>query len=454
MKPRALVVDDDRAIRFTLRAFLEDEGIEVDEASDGEAALERLAQQSFDLVITDLRMPKLDGMELLRRTQGLTPRPHIVLVTAHGSERHAVDAMKLGALDYFRKPFNEQEILGVVRRAVATVELKNENEQLRSEVNLLHSLVFVSHAMSDLAVLIQRIARRNVTALITGETGTGKERVAEAVVRASPRANERFVRFNCASLSPELAEAELFGHARGAFTGAVRARAGLFREAAHGTLLLDEVGELSLEAQAKLLRVIQSGEIRPVGEDRTESVDVRLIAATHRDLAALVSQGRFREDLFYRLNVVTLRVPSLRERPEDIPVLARHFLAQASARFGLPPVELATELMARLTLYSWPGNVRELENSIERAAVMSADGTIDSAFLPDPSQPATAEPAPMKFKERVLAYERSLIVSALDAAKGNQSEAARLLDLSRATLQDKLRRHGFSTESRGRGEEP
>ncbi len=445
MRARALVVDDDRAVRFTLRGFLEDEGVEVEEATDGESALERLRQQTFDLVITDLRMPRLDGMELLRRAQGISPKPHIVLVTAHGSERHAVEAMKLGALDYFRKPFNEQEILGVVRRAIATIELKTENEQLRGEVNLLHSLVFVSRAMSDLAVLIQRVARRNVTVLITGETGTGKERVAEAVVRASARANARFVRFNCASLSADLAEAELFGHARGAFSGAVRARAGLFREADRGTLLLDEVGELSLDTQAKLLRVIQSGEIRPVGEDRTEHVDVRLIAATHRDLAAMAAGGRFREDLFYRLNVVTLHVPALRERPEDIPVLARHFLSQASARFALPPVEISAEIITRLTAYAWPGNVRELENSLERAAVMSADGTLDPTLLPDPAAPALLEPTPMKFKERVSAYERSLIAAALETAQGNQSEAARLLDLSRATLQDKLKRHGFGS---------
>jgi two-component system response regulator HydG len=299
--------------------------------------------------------------------------------------------------------------------------------------------------MSDLAVLIQRVARRNVTVLITGETGTGKERVAEAVVRASARANARFVRFNCASLSPNLAEAELFGHARGAFTGAVRPRAGLFREADRGTLLLDEVGELSLDTQAKLLRVIQSGEIRPIGEDRTEHVDVRLIAATHRDLGAMAAQGQFREDLFYRLNVATLRVPPLRERPEDIPVLARHFLAQASARFTLPPVEISAEIMARLTSHSWPGNVRELENSIERAAVMSEDGRLDPVLLPDPAEPAHAAPTFMKFKERVLAFERSLIATALETAKGNQSEAARLLDLSRATLQDKLKRHGFGS---------
>ncbi|HEY5956145.1 MAG TPA: sigma-54 dependent transcriptional regulator [Polyangiaceae bacterium] len=443
MKPRALVVDDDKAVRYTLRGFLEDEGIEVQEAPDGEAALTCLAQQSFDLVISDLRMPKVDGMELLRRSQSLTPRPRIVLVTAHGSERHAVEAMKLGALDYFRKPFNEQEIVGVVRRAIGTIELEQENEQLRGAVNLLHSLVFASPAMAELAVLIQRIAPRNVTVLITGESGTGKERVAEAIVRASARVEKRFVRFNCAALAPELAEAELFGHARGAFTGAVRSRSGLFREADGGTLLLDEVAELSAETQAKLLRVIQCGEVRPVGEDHTYRVDVRLLAATHRDLGSLITSGRFREDLFYRLNVATLRVPPLRERPEDIPVLARHFLAQATARFGLPPVEIDSHLMEQLKAYAWPGNVRELQNSIERAAVMSADGTLDAAFFPDPTLPAPELALPMKFKERVMAYERSLIATALDAAKGNQSEAARLLDLSRATLQDKMRKHGF-----------
>ncbi|MGC4068668.1 MAG: sigma 54-interacting transcriptional regulator [Polyangiaceae bacterium] len=266
MTARALVVDDDRAVRYTLRGFLEDEGIEVDEAPDGEVALERIAQQPFNLVITDLRMPKVDGLELLRRSQGFVPRPKIILVTAHGSERQAVEAMKLGALDYFRKPFDEREILSVVRRAVATVQLEQENEKLRGEVNLLHSLIFASPLMSALAVLLRRIAPRNVTVLITGESGTGKERVADALVRASLRSQQPFVRFNCATLSPELGEAQLFGHVRGAFTGAVRTRTGLFREANGGTLLLDEVGELSAESQAKLLRVIQEGEIRPIGK--------------------------------------------------------------------------------------------------------------------------------------------------------------------------------------------
>ncbi len=444
MKARILVVDDDAVGRYTLRALLEEEGLAVEEAADGEVALQRLTQSEFDLVISDLRMPKLDGMELLRRTQALTPPPRIILLTAHGSERHAVEAMKLGALDYFRKPFEVDEVLTVVRRSITTLQLERENEQLRGEVNLLHSLVFASAAMSRLAVLIKRVAPRDVTVLITGESGTGKERVAEALVRASRRADKPFVRFNCAALTPELAEAELFGHSRGAFTGAARARTGLFREAGGGTLLLDEVAELDAGTQAKLLRVLQEGEVRPLGEDRTYRVDVRILAATNRDISNLVTSGRFREDLLYRLKVVTLQVPPLRERPEDIPVLARHFLSRAAQRFGVAPAPVTPELMSRLDQYSWPGNVRELENALESAVALSAEGTIDLSLLPDPAAPPHGGPAPTRFKEQVAAYERGLIVAALDAARGNQSEAARLLDMGRATLQDKMRKYGLS----------
>ena len=443
MKARVLVVDDDAVGRYTLRGLLEDEGLTVEEAPDGEAALERMRRGELDLVITDLRMPRLDGMELLRRAQGLTPPVGIILLTAHGSERHAVEAMKLGALDYFKKPFDVDEVLSVVRRSVAHLQLERENEQLKGEVNLLHSLVFASPAMSQLALLVRRVAPRDVTVLITGESGTGKERVAEALVRGSRRADKPFVQFNCAALTPELAEAELFGHARGAFTGAVHARAGLFREADGGTLLLDEVGELHPGTQAKLLRVLQEGEVRPVGEDRPVRVDVRIIAATHRDLVALAAAGSFREDLLYRLKVVMLQVPPLRERPEDIPVLARHFLSRAAQRFGVPGARLTTELSARLLAYRWPGNVRELENAIESAVALSSDGALELSALPDPAGPPAAHPAPAKFKERVAAYERGLIVAALDAAKDNQSEAARLLDMSRATLQDKMKKHGL-----------
>ena len=452
MTARVLVVDDDAVGRYTLRGLLEEEGLAVEEAPDGAAAIELLAQRDFELVISDLRMPKLDGMELLRRAQTFTPSPRIILLTAHGSERHAVEAMKLGALDYFRKPFEVEEVLTVVRRSIATLQLERENEQLRGEVNLLHSLVFASAAMSRLALLVKRVAPRDVTVLITGESGTGKERVAEALVRASRRADKPFIRFNCAALTPELAEAELFGHVRGAFTGAVRARAGLFREADGGTLLLDEVGELDGGTQAKLLRVLQESEVRPVGEDRTYHVDVRILAATNRDLSSLVAAQRFREDLLYRLKVVTLQVPPLRERPEDIPVLARHFLSRAAQRFGVAQARVTPELLDRLGRYSWPGNVRELENALESAVALSADGTIDLSLLPDPSLPPQPQPAPTRFKEQVAAYERGLIVAALDATRGNQSEAARLLDIGRATLQDKIRKYGLSRE-RGPDEE-
>lgn len=279
-------------------------------------------------------MPQIDGLELLKRIQSLPNAPKLILITAHGSERNAVEAIKLGAHDYFKKPFEMDELLAVVRRTVGTVRLEAENERLASEANLLQSMIFVSPAMSRLAVLIRRIAPRDITVLITGESGTGKERVAEALVRASSRADRAFVRFNCASLTAQLAEAELFGHTRGAFTGAVKERTGLFREADGGTILLDEIGELELATQAKLLRVLQEAEVRPVGGDKSIKVDVRILAATNRDLAQQVVSGNFREDLYYRLKVAMLHIVPLRDRPEDIPVLARHFLSRSRNAFA------------------------------------------------------------------------------------------------------------------------
>ncbi len=444
MKARVLVVDDDDGVRYTLRGMFEDAGLDVEEAADGEAGLERLKRGGVDLVVSDLRMPRMDGLELLRQSRTLTPVPKVILVTAHGSERHAVEAMKLGALDYFRKPFVVDEVLAVVQRALGVVRLEAENERLQGEVNLLKSMVFASPAMSRLALLIQRVAPRDVTVLLTGESGTGKERVAEALVRASARAEKPFVRFNCAALTPDLAEAELFGHTRGAFTGAVRARNGLFREADGGTLFLDEIGELDAATQAKLLRVLQESEVRPVGEDRAYHIDVRIVAATHRDLAQRVAAGQFREDLYYRLKVVHLQVPPLRQRPEDIPVLTRHFLGRFAERFGTAPVSVTPELLARLSAHPWPGNVRELENALESAVALSLDGTLDLSLLPG-GTPGGVEPAVRAgLKERVGAYERGLIVAALEGAKGNRSEAARLLDVSRATLHDKLRKYGLA----------
>jgi len=310
--------------------------------------------------------------------------------------------------------------------------------------------VFQSEAMSRLALMVQRLGPRDVTVLLTGESGTGKERVAEALVRASRRAEKPFIRFNCAALTAELAEAELFGHTRGAFTGAQRPRAGLFREADGGTILLDEIGELAPVAQAKLLRVLQEGEVRPVGEDRPQKVDVRVIAATHRDLRELSARGQFREDLYYRLNVVHLHVPPLRERREDIPPLARHFLSRYEQRFGLRPLRPPPELVDRLLQHSWPGNVRELENAIESLVALSIDGELDLSFLPPGRAGAAApEPAPAasagaSLKERLDAYERGLIVAALDEARGNRTHAARALGLNRGTLHSKLNKYGLA----------
>jgi len=330
----------------------------------------------------------------------------------------------------------------VVRRALGNARLSRENTRLTGEVTLLRNVVFVSPAMSRLAELVTRVAPREVTVLLTGESGTGKERIAEALVAASHRAQKPFVRFNAAALTEELAEAELFGHAKGAFTGAIRARRGLFREADGGTLLLDEVGELSASVQAKLLRVLQEGEVRPVGEDKPVRVDVRVIAATHRDLAAEVKAGRFREDLYYRLKVVHLHVPALRERVEDIPVLTRHFLSRASRSFGVPNVQLSSVELEKLCAWPWPGNVRELENVIESAVALSSDGALEFTF---PTR-ETPEPA-AGLKEKLEGMERGLITAALDAAKGNLSEAARQLRIGRATLHDKLKKYGFANES-------
>jgi two-component system, NtrC family, response regulator HydG len=445
MNARALVVDDDSTIRYTLRGILEHAGVTVEEAADGVVALEKLDAGPFDLVISDLRMPRMDGFELLKQVRERGPSaPRMIMITAHGSERHAVEAIKGGAYDYFRKPFEMDEMNAVVGRALESVRLSSEVERLSGELNLSRSLVFASPAMSRLALLVQRVAPRDVTVLLTGESGTGKERVAEALVAASGRAAKPFLRFNCAALTAELAEAELFGHTKGAFTGAVKERPGLFREADGGTILLDEIGELAPMTQAKLLRVLQDGEIRPVGEDRSFQVDVRIIAATHRNLLQLGSEGKFREDLYYRLKVVHLTIPPLRERPEDISVLARHFLAEYSRRFGVGPYQVTAALLDRLISYRWPGNVRELENALESAVALS-QGELDLSLLPSSTgATSTASASNLELKDRIDAYERGLIVQALEAHHNNRSHAARALGINRATLHSKLKKYSLA----------
>ncbi len=455
MKPHALVVDDDDGVRYTLSGILEEEGVHVSQASCAEQALALFddpATAEIHLVVTDMRMPGMSGLQLLGALRQRPRAPKVVMITAHGSERLAVEATKAGAYDYFRKPFELEELVAVFRRALDTVRLEAENEQLRSRLELSKIMVFVSDAMTKLAVMVHRVAPRDVTVLIRGESGTGKERVAEALVHASRRAGKPFVRFNCAALTPELAEAELFGHAKGAFTGAVRSRAGMFREADGGTILLDEVGELDLATQAKLLRVLQEHEIRPVGEDHAIPIDVRVIAATHRDLAKRVEEGAFREDLYYRLHVVELHVPALRERPEDIAPLARHFLERCALRFGVGRLVEPPELVPRLTAMPWPGNVRELENAIESLVALSDGEVLDlDALGPAPThvrRPDAAAPSEGHgLRERVDAFERQLLQDALSSAAGNRTEAAKVLGIGRATLHDKLRKYGIGEAS-------
>jgi two-component system, NtrC family, response regulator HydG len=457
VSPRALVVDDDAGMRFMLRDALVTAGLDVDEAQDGLAALERIGAGGYHLVITDLRMPRLDGLSLLRRLREMPSAPRVVLITAHGSEQHIVEALRLGVFDYLRKPCPIAELMAVVARATEDVRLRLENERLAGELALSHAVVLRSSAMEELAVLVARAARRDVTVLVTGESGTGKERIAEAIVGGSRRAGQPFVRFNCAALTPDLAEAELFGHTKGAFTGAQRARPGLFREAHLGTLLLDEIGELHPALQAKLLRVLQEGEVRPVGEERSVKVDVRVIASTHRDLGAMASAGTFRPDLFYRLDVVRLHVPPLRERPEDIRTLAEQFCARFSRQFEVGPLRPSPELLAALAARPWPGNVRELENTIERMVALSDGETLDLRLIDGSAAPRAAPAAGVVagdaapnatpgpgLRAQVEAFERRLLIEAMAEARGNQAEAARLLSIGRATMHDKLRKHGIN----------
>ncbi len=441
--PCVLIVDDEVALRYTLRAILEEEeGVAVEEAEDGAQALARIDQGGVDLVLTDLRMPRMDGMELLSELAQRPGAPRAIMITAHGSERMAVEAMKRGAIDYFAKPFEGDEIVRVVHRALETVRLNAENRTLRAALALRQTMVFSSPQMHKVAALVERAAPRDVTVLVTGDSGTGKELVARALVKSSARADKPYVRFNCAALPRELAEAELFGHSKGAFTGANRARAGLFREADGGTLLLDEIGELDPLTQGKLLRVLQEREVRPVGEDTTVAVNVRILTATNRNLAEDVRSGSFREDLFYRLNVVAIHVPPLRERPDDVLPLAEHFTQRFADRYGLEGVRLSDRVLSRLQQSHWPGNVRELENVVERLVAL-ADGPLidDDPF--DVDGGAELPERQLGLKQRVANFERGLIAAEMSRCANNQSEAARRLAVSRPALIDKLKKYGL-----------
>jgi two-component system, NtrC family, response regulator AtoC len=447
-----LIADDDASVRGLLRTLLSRRGYSVVEAEDGAVAIEKLAGKPVDIVITDLVMPRANGFEVLRRARERQPKTPVVMLTAEGSIRDCVEAMRAGAFNFLTKPFHPNDLEEVVRAAVrarggavgpaAARSAADEQPQV--------ALIGESPALRAVIDIVERVAGNNSTVLITGESGTGKEVVARLLHGSSPRVGGPFVAVNCGAIAETLIESELFGHAKGAFTGATDARHGKFVQADGGTLFLDEIAELPLPLQVKLLRALQEREITPVGDSRSRTVDVRIIAATNRDLEAMVAEGRFRHDLYYRLDVLPIKLPALRERPEDITLLAQHFLESMNRRFARE-VAIGADSLALFNLYSWPGNVREMENLFERLVVLNRTGTITAEELPARLRgtAASAEIAgaaselargAIDLPGTIAAIETSLIEQALRQAGGNKTRAAEMLGLSRTTLLDKLKR--------------
>ena len=443
---RVLIVDDEPGLRQSLGLLLTDAGYSVVAEQTGRRALERAAAETFDLVLCDVRMPEMDGLTFLRQYRKGGGNALVIVMSAYGGEDAAIAAMKEGAYDYLPKPFRPDEVVLTLRKAEERERLREEVAGLKAQLSAgpaERGLIAESGAMRQALALVARVADHNTTVLITGESGTGKEVIARAIHRASPRANRAFVGINCAAIPENLLESELFGHVRGAFTGASADKTGLFEHANGGTILLDEIGELPVGLQAKLLRVLQEGEIRRVGDQKTRRVDARVLAATARDLEAEVRAGRFREDLFYRINVVAIELPPLRERRDDIAPLARHFAARFSQRFGRP-LSLSDAALTWLKEQEWPGNVRELENAIERAAVLNEKPVLeDRDFHTVPPRREAERGEAGTLGDIVERAERQAIVEALQATKGNRRAAAERLGVSLRTLFYKIDRYGI-----------
>ncbi len=461
-----LLVEDEAALREAVAERLTDHGFKVDEAASGEDAVARLSEFAFDVVITDLRLGgEIDGNQVLAEARALYPDIMGIVVTGYGTVKDAVDAIKRGAADFITKPFQFDELLHVLNTSFEQRRLRSENAYLRRQLEdryRFEGIVGKARVMRDLFQLLETVAATSSTILISGETGTGKELVARAIHHNSPRRAQRFVAINCSAIPETLLEAELFGHARGAFTGAVASRAGRFEESHRGTLFLDEVGTMSPALQVKLLRVLQTRELQRLGDTHLIKVDVRIVAATNSDLTKMVAEGQFREDLYYRLNVIPVVLPALRERKEDIPLLVQHFLASLDR--NAPPGEQSTgateprvvsqDAMRHLMAYAWPGNVRELENVLERAVALGGGRRqIEVGDLPPVVRAASDDSAALSsevpltdagldFAGYIDGIERELIRRALEKTGGNRGQAARLLNLKRTTLVEKLKRIG------------
>jgi two-component system NtrC family response regulator len=452
MNPNLLVVDDEDSLRRVTQVRLLQAGYATDTAKDGEEALALLSRKSYALVITDMRMPGMSGLDLLRRIRAEFPETAVVVVTAFGTIESAVEAIKAGAYDYLTKPIEANALLLVVERALEHLRMRQEIHALRSSLDKKYGfeqIIGKSPALLYVLDVAARAAQSDSTVLVRGETGTGKELLAKAIHFASARREHPFVAINCGAIPRELLESELFGHVKGAFTGAVAHKKGKVEIADQGTLFLDEIGELPLELQVKLLRLVQEREVEKVGGTETQKVDVRIITATHRNLRAMVEDGAFREDLYYRLAVIELELPPLRERPDDIPELVQHFFVRAKQRLGRPDMVLPQSLLPWFVGYRWPGNVRELENIIERMIVLARGNELTVDDLP-PQLRRERAPQPDAFELNLPesgisleAVERELILRALQKFDWNQSQAARYLDISRKTLIYRMEKHGL-----------
>jgi two-component system, NtrC family, response regulator HydG len=450
-KPKILVADDEESHRIMLRAVLGAEGYAVVEAADGTEAVEAVGKEAFDVILLDIRMTNMDGIEALGAIRKISPQVPILIMTAYASVKTAVEALKAGAFEYLTKPLDVEELKILIEKAMDHYHLRAENLVLKERLGDrfdFSRIIAASPKMKTLLETLAMVAPSDATVLIMGESGTGKEVVANAIHHNSPRAGEPFIKVACAALPETLLESELFGHEKGAFTGAVARREGRFQLAHRGTIFLDEVGEMSPAIQTKLLRVLQEKEFEPLGSIRTIKVDIRVIAATNRDLEKDVKEGRYREDLFYRLNVVPLSLPPLRERREDIPLLADHFLALYREKNRKPLRGISGKALDLLVRYDWPGNIRELENCIERAVILSRDEVLVPADLPpqirmlspEEGKDAFAIPAGMSLEE----VERALIVKTLDETGGNRTRASEILGINRRTLQNKLKQYGLN----------